>query len=80
MPILPVGIKLITCTYVLVFKEKECSKYEFNCGNGTCINKTRLCDGIDDCRDNGADEDDCGTFEIIIKFLIFYIILLQFML
>jgi len=58
-------IQLITCTYVLVFSEKECSYYEFNCGNGTCINKTRLCDGIDDCKDNGADEDDCGTFEII---------------
>lgn len=55
--------KLISCIYVLVFSDKECSKYEFNCGNGTCINKTKLCDGIKDCSDNGADEVDCGKLK-----------------
>ncbi|XP_025205329.1 vitellogenin receptor [Melanaphis sacchari] len=50
---------IICCTSSEFIGNKDCSKYEFNCGNGTCINKTRLCDGVKDCSDNGADEVDC---------------------
>ena len=32
-----------------------CSGDDFNCGNGNCINRNYVCDGVQDCL-NGADE------------------------
>lgn len=32
---------------------------EFRCATGECIQKTRLCDGYDDC-EHGDDEEFCG--------------------
>ena len=39
---------------------KECKPFEFACDAGqTCIDKTNLCDGFEDCNDE-TDEDNCG--------------------
>lgn len=36
---------------------EECLNDEFECADGTCIIRTRLCDGVPDC-DSGDDEDE----------------------
>ena len=36
-----------------------CSRLELRCGDGSCVDLRRQCDGIRDCSD-GADERDCG--------------------
>lgn len=36
-----------------------CRGNQFTCPNGHCINQNWVCDGDDDCADNG-DEDGCG--------------------
>ncbi|XP_078264732.1 enteropeptidase [Rhinoraja longicauda] len=35
-----------------------CVSAEYQCGDGQCVPKTKLCDGLCDCGD-GSDEDDC---------------------
>ena len=35
-----------------------CPRGAFHCGNGTCVNKSQVCDGRRDCV-NGADEWRC---------------------
>ena len=37
----------------------SCSKEEFSCDDGTCINGTKRCDESFDCAD-GSDEQECG--------------------
>ncbi|XP_050682975.1 basement membrane-specific heparan sulfate proteoglycan core protein isoform X5 [Leptidea sinapis] len=37
---------------------ESCAAHEATCGNGQCIPKTALCNGINECSD-GSDEDAC---------------------
>nr|XP_018898096.1 PREDICTED: low-density lipoprotein receptor-related protein 4 [Bemisia tabaci] len=39
-------------------KKANCSKVEFECGNGLCVPHLWLCDGVNDCRDF-SDEFNC---------------------
>lgn len=38
--------------------KKACLVGEFDCGEGTCIERDRLCNGVPDCPD-GYDEENC---------------------
>ena len=38
-----------------VMEKRGCGKHQFDCGDGTCVHGTKLCDSRADCR-NGADE------------------------
>ena len=42
---------------------RTCLSDEFTCGRGSCVDKTRLCDIVDDCGDN-SDENrpSCSSF------------------
>ncbi|KAL1480547.1 hypothetical protein MTO96_034703 [Rhipicephalus appendiculatus] len=43
----------------------ECHKrWEFDCGNGKCLWRTRTCDGNDDCGNN-ADEETCAVGSVV---------------
>nr|XP_002736238.2 PREDICTED: uncharacterized protein LOC100377031 [Saccoglossus kowalevskii] len=39
-------------------RQCACSKYEYECNDGSCINLNYVCDGIDNCPDSG-DELNC---------------------
>ena len=39
---------------------RQCASWEFRCGNGQCINRSRFCDGGYDCVD-GSDESYCNS-------------------
>lgn len=36
-----------------------CELGKFTCGDGTCVSITARCDGIIDCPNDRADEQDC---------------------
>lgn len=38
----------------------QCMPDETACDSDRCINKTQVCDGINDCAD-GTDEDNCPS-------------------
>ena len=38
-----------------------CRVDEFDCGNGTCIAETLVCNRVKDCPDN-SDETNCGKY------------------
>lgn len=42
-------------TFCTVFLVYECKSYEFRCGDGLCVDKRHLCDGIRNCPDS-SDE------------------------
>ena len=46
-----------------------CYEYEFDCGNGECIETDWRCDGEDDCGNN-ADEATCTSTFISFMFIL----------
>lgn len=42
----------------------SCNANEFRCGDGLCIKKQFLCDGIKHCPIDGSDESNCADNEI----------------
>ncbi|KAI5637002.1 low-density lipoprotein receptor domain class A domain-containing protein [Phthorimaea operculella] len=38
---------------------QACQAYQATCGNGECISKSAICDGVRDCSD-GSDEESCN--------------------
>jgi hypothetical protein len=38
---------------------------DFQCGNGTCINMSMVCDDIVDCIDDEADELNCSMYIVL---------------
>lgn len=42
-------------TFCTVFLVYECKSHEFRCGDGLCVDKRHLCDGIRNCPDS-SDE------------------------
>merc|ERR1712080_353428 len=40
-------------------KKLGCPRNRYDCGDGTCIFRSRICDNRPDCHD-GRDEDMCG--------------------
>ncbi|CAG0918395.1 unnamed protein product [Notodromas monacha] len=38
--------------------QKRCSETQFQCKNGDCVDKRRVCDSVPDCTD-GSDEESC---------------------
>lgn len=45
--------------FEMVFVAIHCQPDEFKCRDGTCINKTLVCNKRRDCAD-ASDEDNCG--------------------
>ena len=40
-----------------------CSSDEFKCGNGLCVAKNKVCDGVIDCMDNSDEmNEECGEY------------------
>lgn len=55
----PPGMMLDTNKQTCI-TETTCSLEEFQCSDHSCIDKSRLCDGIDDCH-AGYDEENCKS-------------------
>ena len=51
-------------SFILILgKPGTCEKYGFfQCGNGRCIYKNWICDGIDHCGDNSDESKTHGAF------------------
>lgn len=52
----PDGCIVILVLYFLASTSTTCSSTEFECNDGECIDRRRLCDNYKDCQD-GSDED-----------------------
>lgn len=46
--------------------EPKCTENMYRCKNGSCLNRTRVCDLTKDCAEGEDEEDDCGNCQIII--------------
>lgn len=45
-----------------MFSSKGCNNHDdFDCMDGNCISRDKLCDGYNDCS-NGDDEEGCNDF------------------
>ena len=51
----------------------KCSKYHWQCPNGTCIPKFFVCDRRDNCGD-GSDEKNCGKLVIMTVVVVIVVI------
>ena len=38
---------------------EDCGEGKFDCGGGTCIKSEYQCDGENDCKTTGKDEEKC---------------------
>lgn len=47
----------------IIGKPRECSRDEFKCDNGACINSDFYCDGQTDCLDNSDEPHGCSGRE-----------------
>ena len=46
-----------------------CASNQFQCGDGSCIPMSHLCDRDSDC-DDGSDENNCSKFALWIVFFL----------
>ncbi|XP_070550808.1 MAM and LDL-receptor class A domain-containing protein 1-like [Ptychodera flava] len=53
-------VKFIDCEPP-VMTVNPCLSSEYTCGNNICIDKSKVCNFVDDCLDN-TDEDHCGSY------------------
>ena len=42
----------------------ECNAKDYECPNGRCLEKEKVCNGVNDCGD-GTDEQDCGMLTFL---------------
>jgi hypothetical protein len=59
--VLCLGLTSAMATGCVIEDDDDCFSYEFDCGNGFCVDEAYVCDGVDDCG-NGADEIGCGCY------------------
>lgn len=45
---------IIVCIFL------ACSERQLQCSDGSCIDRNKQCDGVDDCAD-GLDEHNCSS-------------------
>lgn len=45
---------------LMVYCLSDCRQNEFDCGDGSCISHSQICDGKRNCK-SGIDELDCPT-------------------
>ena len=43
---------------LLIVSDIQCEAHEFKCLNNKCINKNLRCNGVDDCGENDAEQND----------------------
>lgn len=56
-----------------------CTEDMFRCNNGSCLNRTRVCDLTKDCADGEDEAADCGNCQIIPTTLSRPLVPLEFM-
>ena len=49
------------------YLESVCSKSNFLCANGNCLEESKLCDSQDDCGDNSDEGTICSGLKLILK-------------
>jgi len=49
----------------------DCTEDMFRCNNGSCLNRTRICDFTKDCADGEDETFDCGTYILNSSFCVF---------
>lgn len=49
----------------------DCPGEQFQCSNGTCLDKSYRCNSLIDCHPDGNDEFGCGMFILLLLIKIF---------
>lgn len=52
-------VSLLVLTWSKTTTQNACKKFEFQCGNGKCINLDRFCNGIPECNDQTDEFTGC---------------------